>query len=182
MIKLVFQVNTNFLILLRTCDLLTAPWCSLLMTFSLMTFLLSPKVMCDQYYVQINLVQPWDPQYSGAPCIRQHCYSVKNRAAYVKVPISPSVHSNLVLHELWVVLIDFHLFEFFTPAICVQKAICLHRLDLVLQVSNIALQWCKFGVLCGRCDAQKATYVMLSIYLGLKGLESSNLKTLCFCY
>lgn len=122
---------------------------------------------------------------------------------HMKVPIYPPippsvflcrVNSYLVLHELWVVTIDFHLFEVFTPAICVQKAICLHRLDLVLQVSNIPHQWCNVGVLCGICDLQKSQVydvmekegqedilnkqiIVNLIYLSIWVCKASNLPT-----
>lgn len=53
----------------------------------------------------------------------------------------------LGLHELGVVFVDLHLFDLLLSILCVQQSIRLQHLYLILQIPNVALQGCDFGVL-----------------------------------
>lgn len=55
--------------------------------------------------------------------------------------------AHLGLHELGVVLVDLHLLDLLLAVLGVQQAVGLQHLDLILQVSDVALQRGDFGVL-----------------------------------
>lgn len=78
------------------------------------------------------------------------CASVRarrRRHTRVCVCVFFAAQSHLGLHELGVVLVDLHLFDLLFTVLGVQQAVGFQHLDLILQVSNVALQRGNFGVL-----------------------------------
>lgn len=79
-------------------------------------------------------------------CASVHTVATTQSGVFFQ-PHRRHTRSYLGLHKLGVVLVDLHLFDLLFAVLCVQQAVGFQHLNLILQVSNVALQRGDFGVL-----------------------------------